>query len=151
MAAIRAWYRLDRALAGVNRWLWRTHRVTGTQVAIARIVAERDTWALTDLRQRLTMHPATLGQALNRLEVRGFVRVTADPSDGRRRVVALTDQGRALIADIPLVGPVRLRTVGADMDDLDALTDAFNRAVEIFGVLPWADDPDLIDTKEKNT
>ncbi|MCL2483303.1 MAG: winged helix DNA-binding protein [Propionibacteriaceae bacterium] len=151
VAAIRAWYRLDRAFAGVNRWLWQTYCVTGTQVAIARIVAERDTWVLADLRQRLTMHPATLGQALNRLEARGFMRITVDPSDGRRRLVALTDQGRILIADIPLVGPVRLRTTGADLDDLDALADAFNRAVELFGVLPWADDPDVIDTKEKTT
>ena len=148
LAAIRAWYRLDRAFAGVDRWIRRTYAVTGEQLAIARIVAERETWSLTELRERLTMHPATLGQALARLQARGFVDTWPDETDGRRRIVALTRTGRDLVAAIPLVGPVRLRTTGGDPDELDALAHAFDQAVDMFGLRPWAGAPDLIDTKE---
>jgi hypothetical protein len=38
--AIRAWMRLDQAIAGFNRELERRHGVTGAQLAILRIVAE---------------------------------------------------------------------------------------------------------------
>jgi len=149
IAAIRAWYRLDRAFASVNRWLERTHKVSGEQLAIARILAEQPAWPVSVLRDRLSMHPATLGQSLARLETRGFVQTSVDPADGRRRVVALTDAGRALVDAIPLVGPVRLRTANAAPDTLDQLTAAFDRAVDLFGLQPWADDPHTIDTGRK--
>jgi DNA-binding MarR family transcriptional regulator len=149
IAAIRAWYRLDRAFASIDRWMKLTHKVSGEQVAIARILAEQPAWPVSTLRDRLSMHPATLGQSLARLEKRGFVQTDVDPADRRRRVVALTDAGRALVAAIPPVGPVRLRTVDADADDLDLLAAAFNRAVDLFGLQPWADDPRTIDTRKK--
>ncbi|MDR1294890.1 MAG: winged helix DNA-binding protein [Bifidobacteriaceae bacterium] len=123
--------------------------MTGEQVAICRIVAERDGWAMADLRERLTMHPATLGQALARLEERGLVEVTQDGSDGRRRRVAITQDGRTVLSEIPLIGPVRLRTTEAPPKDLAALARGFTLAIELFGLQPWADGPSTIQTKEK--
>jgi DNA-binding MarR family transcriptional regulator len=149
--AIRAWYRLDRAFAGANRWLRSEHDITGEQVGIARIIGERESWPMAQLRERLSMHPATLGQVLARLGERGIVQTNPDGADGRRRVVALTAEGRDLLSVIPMVGPVRLRTAAVDPDYLDMLTTAFNRAVELFGLEEWADDSALIDTKEKRT
>lgn len=137
--AIRAWYRLERAFAAVNRQWWQEHRVTGDQVAIARIVAERDSWPLAELRERLSMHPATLGQILSRLEGRGLVTVAKDDHDKRRRAVAITRTGRDLLRKLPLVGPVRLRTTPAKPAQLAALADAFDRALDFFGLRPWAD------------
>lgn len=149
IVAIRAWYRLDRAFASVNRWLQHTYHVTGEQIGIARIVAEHDVWSLAELRDRLSMHPATLGQSLARLEARGFVQIDHDQADKRRRLIRLTSAGRDLLAALPVVGPVRLRTATADPAELDALAAAFNQAVDLFGLQLWADDPNLIDTKEK--
>lgn len=140
VAAIRAWYRLDRAFAAVNRDWLRTEHVTGEQVAIARIVGERGTWALAELRGRLSMHPATLGQTLARLAARGLVELTSDPADRRRRHVTLTPDGQALLDRLPLVGPVRLRTAPVPDDELAALAAAFDRAIALFGLEPWADD-----------
>jgi DNA-binding MarR family transcriptional regulator len=40
---------------------------------------------LAVLRQRLVMHPATLGQILDRLTERGLVTLAVDPKDRRRR------------------------------------------------------------------
>ncbi|WP_051208549.1 MarR family winged helix-turn-helix transcriptional regulator [Propionicicella superfundia] len=149
IAAIRAWYRLDRAFAAASRDMRLAHGLTGEQVALCRIVAERESWSMSELRDRLTMHPATLGQALARLEGRGCVETRPDGTDGRRRLVTMTQRGRDVLARIPVVGPVRLRTVTADPVDLAALAAAFTRAVEVFGLSPWADDPATIDTSGK--
>nr|WP_243863973.1 MarR family transcriptional regulator [Brooklawnia cerclae] len=129
----------------------REHGVTGEQVGIARIVGERESWPMSQLRARLSMHPATLGQVLARLEERGLVRTSPDGDDGRRRNVALTARGRDLLAAIPLVGPVRLRTAHADPAELEALTRGFELAVELFGLARFADDPDFIDVRPIDT
>lgn len=42
------------------------------------------------MRQRLVMHPATLGQLLDRLAARGLVDLAVDRADRRRRAVELT-------------------------------------------------------------
>jgi DNA-binding MarR family transcriptional regulator len=149
LAAIRAWYRLDRAFAGARKHLRSAYGVTGEQVAILRIVAERESWPLSGLRDRLTMHPATLGQVLARLADRGLVGIGPDAMDGRRRQVAASAAGRALLEDIPAIGPVRLRSAAADPADLAILAEGFRTAVDLFGLTAWADDPATIDTKEK--
>lgn len=144
LAAIRAWYRLDRAFAAVNRELQDTYGVSGQQVAILRILAERDTWQLADLRAHLSMHPATLGQTLKHLAAKRLVTMEADPTDARRRLIQLTSQGTRILTEVPLVGPVRLRSaIGlgpgtASAADLVMLAAAFNQAVEVFGLAPWA-------------
>jgi DNA-binding MarR family transcriptional regulator len=50
------------------------------------------------LGKAIGMDRATVGQVIRRLETRGLVRRTTAPGDARRRVVALTAQGRKLVA-----------------------------------------------------
>jgi DNA-binding MarR family transcriptional regulator len=142
VAAVRAWTRLDQAIAEFNRVLERAHGVTGAQLAVLRLVRERSgTVALADLRGRLVMHPATLGQMLDRLAARGLVTLTADPADRRRRLVSLTVEGRRVTEQAPLAGPVRLRHVPADPDRLRRLADAFDDAIVLFGLEECHHDP----------
>ncbi|MET7401063.1 MarR family winged helix-turn-helix transcriptional regulator [Dactylosporangium sp. NPDC005572] len=139
VAAIRAWTRLDQAIAAFNRQLEQRHGVTGAQLAILRLVAE---WGpdlpLAQLRDRLVMHPATLGQLLDRLAARGLVTLAPDPADRRRRRVALTAAGRECVAQAPLAGPVRLRQAAADPERLRRLADALDDAIELFGLEEYA-------------
>ena len=134
-AAIHAWTRLDQALSSFNRALERDHGVPGAQLAVLRLVAD---WgpaiALAELRSRLVMPPATLGQLLDRLAARGLVSTTPDPHDRRRRLVQLTASGRRTIAAAPLAGPVRLRHVAADPKRLRRLAAALTDAVDLFGL-----------------
>jgi hypothetical protein len=78
VAAVRAWTRLDQAMAAFDRDLRARHGVTGRQLAVLRLV---DEWGpgltLADLRGRLVMHPATLGQLVDRLGLPLVVRVDA--------------------------------------------------------------------------
>jgi MarR family transcriptional regulator, temperature-dependent positive regulator of motility len=135
VAAIRAWTRLDQAIAAFNRELERRHGITGAQLAVLRLVAE---WGpqvrLADLRQRLVMHPATLGQLLERLAARGLVDLPADPADRRRRRGVLAPAGRRVIDEAPLAGPVRLRHVPADPQRLRRLGEALTDAIVLFGL-----------------
>lgn len=135
VAAIRAWTRLDQAIVAFNRQAEQQHGVTGAQLAILRLVAE---WGpqvrLAELRERLVMHPATLGQLLDRLAARGLVRLAADTADRRRRLVELTQAGRWVIEQAPLAGPVRLRQVAVDPRRLRRLATALDDAIDLFGL-----------------
>jgi DNA-binding MarR family transcriptional regulator len=141
LSAVRAWTRLDQAIAGFNRVLEREHGVTGAQLAVLRLVRE---WgpriALAEMRARLVMHPATLGQMLDRLAAHGLVTVGQDPADRRRRLVELTPRGRRLTEEAPLAGPVRLRHVPAAPDRLRRLAEAFDDAVVLFGLEEYRHD-----------
>jgi len=141
LRAIRGWYRLQRATAALARHIERAHGVTGEQLALLRIVAEREAWSLRELREQLTMHPATLGQALERLATRGLIRVEPDAADRRRRIVAAEAAGRALLARVPQAGPGRLRSAPADPALLARVADGFEQAIALFGLEDWADDP----------
>jgi DNA-binding MarR family transcriptional regulator len=147
--AIQAWTRLDQAIGGFNRALHDRFGVTGAQLAILRLITE---WAapssgkyvgvvpLAVLRQRLVMHPATLGQLIDRLAERGLVTLRPDPADRRRRMVSLTAAGSRLIEQAPLAGPVRLRHIPAGPDRLRRLAEAFHDAIVLFGLEEYVDD-----------
>jgi DNA-binding MarR family transcriptional regulator len=135
LAAIRAWTRLDQAFAGFNRELQRDHQITGAQLAILRMLDEwGEALSLLEMRDRLVVHPATLGQLVDRLARNELVAVTTDPGDRRRRIVRLTAKGRHLTKEAPLAGPVRLRYAKADAERLRRMTAAFEDAIVLFGL-----------------
>ena len=136
--AADAWGRLEHALRAYSRGLERTRGVTAVQLAMLRLVAETGPVRLAELRERLGMHPATLGQLVDRLAARRLVSLERDPRDGRRRVVTVTSHGRALLADAPVAGPVRLRSPELPRERLDRLAEAFEDAIELFGVTRWS-------------
>jgi DNA-binding MarR family transcriptional regulator len=83
--------------------------------------------------QRITTMAAAEGvsqpsmtQLVQRLEQRGLVRRTSDPSDGRVALVSLTDDGRAALAIRRQRNARRIAELLADLpdDDVQALSDA---------------------------
>lgn len=138
LRAVRAWVRLEQALDGFNRELARRHGVTGAQLAMLRIVAERPL-TLAELRQRLVMHPATLGQLIDRMQRQGLVERSVSAQDRRKRVVRPTVKGRELLAAAPLAGPVRLRQAPpAASERMDRLAGALEDAIDLFGLEEWS-------------
>lgn len=135
---IRAWYRLELATRTLSAHIRREVGITGEQLALLRILGERGEWPLAELRARLTMHPATLGQSLDRLAQRGLVSLVPDPQDGRRRRVSLTDDGRQALQRVPAAGPGILRGVHRDPAELARVAAAFESAIELFGLEDWA-------------
>ncbi|WP_222844698.1 MarR family winged helix-turn-helix transcriptional regulator [Buchananella hordeovulneris] len=137
---IRTWWRLERARAKFDAQVKRDAGVTGSQLALLRIIDERAPVSIRQLRTDLDWHPASLGQAIQRLEDRTLVAVTPDPADRRRRMCHLTDAGRSLLARTPLVGPVRLRSHPASPADLAAMRRGFELALTAFGLEGWSED-----------
>jgi len=83
--------------------------------------------------QRITTMAAAQGvsqpsmtQLVQRLEQRGLVTRTSDPSDGRVALVSLTDDGRAALAIRRQRNARRIAELLADLpdDDVQALSDA---------------------------
>lgn len=137
LSAIVAWVRLDQAIQNFNQVLRREFGITGLQLAVLRILAERPSLPLAALRKSLVMHPATLGQSIDELRAKGLCTVTRDGRDKRARVVALTDAGRELMGRAPVAGPVRLREIETDAARLDNLKSAFEDAVDLFALAPY--------------
>lgn len=138
LAAIRAWVRFDQALAAFNRSLEAEFRITGVQLAMLRIIEERAPVTLAELRAALILHPATLGQLVDRLATRGLVSRSPDPADRRRRRVMVTARGRRLLRAAPVAGPVRLRSVPVEADRVSRLAQGFDDAIDVFGLGRWA-------------
>jgi len=138
LSAVVAWVRLERAFEAFNLDLRKRFGLTGLQLAILRILAERPNLPLSALRKGLVLHPATLGQAVDELRAKGLCTVGRNPADRRARIVALTPAGETLLATAPLAGPVRLRQLAADPARLEALATALDDAIDLFGLAAWA-------------
>ena len=137
LSTMVAWVRLERAMDAFQADMKKRFGLTGLQLSVLRICAERPQLPLAALRKALVMHPATLGQSIDELRRMDLVTVRTDPSDKRARLVALTDKGKALLADTPLAGPVRLREVDHDVARLDRLKLALDDAIDMFGLSAW--------------
>ncbi len=135
--AIRAWLKLEQARAAYNRDLKVRFGLQGLELAILRIVAERPEQKLIELRRSLQLHPATLGQALDRLAAAGLCGRESDPDDRRGWLISATKRGRSLAAQAPLAGPVRLRSARIPHAKLDRLASAFEESIAAFGLSPW--------------
>ncbi|MDR3474240.1 MAG: winged helix DNA-binding protein [Devosia sp.] len=138
MSVLVAWVRLERATEAFNLTLKQEFGLTGLQLSILHILGERPALPLAALRKTLVMHAATLGQAVDALRLMGLCEVGRNPADRRARVVSLTEAGVALLARLPLSGPVRLRQVATDPVRLERLAAALEDALELFGLEPWA-------------
>ncbi len=104
--------RLRRELQGVGELSMTSLQVLGA--------VERSGGVMTPgrLTEELQMTTSNVAAALRSLEVAGAVRRRRDPADGRRVFVALTDDGRKVVADYRSSGDAWLQhTVEAVLDD----------------------------------
>jgi DNA-binding MarR family transcriptional regulator len=137
LSTIVSWVRLERAMDAFHLDLKKRFGITGLQLSVLRICAERPQLPLAALRKALVMHPATLGQSIDELRRMDLVTVRTDPADKRARLVSLTEKGKALLGDAPLAGPTRLREVDHDVARLDRLKLALDDAIDLFGLGDW--------------
>ena len=137
--AIRAWARLDGALATYRNEVRKEVGLTPLQLSILQLAHERPVVTLRDLRRLLAAHPATLGQAVAGLTELRLCRVARSPADRRVRMVALTRRGRAVIGRVPFAGPLCLGRRVTSAAKLRSLRRALDDAIELFGLVPWAD------------
>jgi DNA-binding MarR family transcriptional regulator len=71
------------------------------QLFVLQQLAERPAESLNELADRTATHQSSVSVVVRRLVDRGLVSRTASSSDKRRIEIAVTDAGRALLADAP--------------------------------------------------
>ncbi|MGN6872847.1 MAG: MarR family winged helix-turn-helix transcriptional regulator [Solirubrobacteraceae bacterium] len=94
---------LDVGLGAFSEEL--TRRVAETRFSDIRIThgcvfgnIDPDGTRLTDLAERAFMTKQSVGEVVSDLEQRGYVERVPDPSDGRAKIIRLTDRGREAMA-----------------------------------------------------
>lgn len=80
------------------------HGLTPTQFSTLVRLAEQGACSQNRLGRLAAMDVATIKGVVERLEERGLVTFAADPEDRRRRLIALSHAGRALIPELARLG-----------------------------------------------
>jgi MarR family transcriptional regulator, organic hydroperoxide resistance regulator len=96
LAFLRLLWKLDHGLRSRSKRMEQELGVTGPQRYTLRMLGTAGAQSAGDLANLLELHPSTLTGILERLGRAGFITRTADPKDGRRAVITLTDEGRRL-------------------------------------------------------
>lgn len=100
MAAVTSITRVHQILIGrINRAL-APHRLTFAryEALVLLTFSRQGRLPLGKMGERLQVHPASVTNAIDRLEADGYVERVADPRDGRRTLAGITREGRAVVA-----------------------------------------------------
>lgn len=115
MAFVTSLVRVQQLVLGRIEELLRPHGLTFARFEVLRLLAfsRQGVLPVGKVGERLQVHPASVTNAVQRLEDAGLVERSANPADGRSVLVAITTAGRRLA---------------------DECTDLLNR--EVFAPLP---------------
>jgi DNA-binding MarR family transcriptional regulator len=138
MAFVTSLVRAQQLLLGEIETALRPHGLTFARFEVLRLLAftRRGSLPVGKVGERLQVHPASVTNAVQRLEDAGLVVRSANPDDGRSVLAAITPAGRDLVerctallnreifAPLPLeptelaAGAAALRTLRRNLDDL---------------------------------
>lgn len=136
MALPMALLRARETVMARFRPLLDAHGINEQQWRVIRVLAEHPSLDATDLAQRANILAPSLTRMIRSLTDRGLIRRDKDKGDGRRVLLSITPQGRALIdtvtphatriyQDIDIsFGPDRMAALMSLLDELSRLNDA---------------------------
>ena len=96
--------------------------VTPTQFSTLVKLLERGEISQTALGEATAMDPATILGVVQRLAARDLLSVRADPADGRRRLIQLTQPGHVLATRLRATGPHISEHILAELSPRDRKT-----------------------------
>ena len=99
MALVTSIMRAQQLLLGRIEALLRPHGLTFARFEVLRLLAftRRGELPVGKIGERLQVHPASVTNAVQRLEEAGLVERRANPSDGRSVLAVITAAGRSLV------------------------------------------------------
>jgi homoprotocatechuate degradation regulator HpaR len=112
----------------------RSHGLTDQQWRILRALAGDEPVELLDLSQRCLIQPPSLSRTVPALSERGLVRREDHPSDRRRALISLTEQGRELFAEVS-EGSARIYEQIREDVGAERLDDVYRMLVDLIDVL----------------
>lgn len=103
--------------------------LTTPQYTALTVLARRSGMSSAELARASFVTPQTMGDLVTTLERRGAVSRTPDPNGGRRKLIALTTQGRRLLAGVAddVAALERRMVAGLDETEQGALRHFLNR------------------------
>lgn len=116
---LRILWGLDHSLQSASKRMEATLGVTGPQRMVVRIVGRFPGMSAGRLAEILHIHPSSVTGILKRLDRKGLITRRADPRDGRRAFLGLTEKGRKI--DVKSEGTVEAAIVTA-LTSLDRKT-----------------------------
>ena len=101
MAFVTSLVRVQQLVLGRIEELLRPHGLTFARFEVLRLLAfsRRGVLPVGKVGERLQVHPASVTNAVQRLEDAGLVARSANPADGRSVLAAITPAGRRLVAE----------------------------------------------------
>lgn len=112
----------------------RSHGLTDQQWRILRALAGDEPVELLDLSQRCLIQPPSLSRTVPALTERGLVRREDHPSDRRRAVISLTDEGRRLFEEVSEGSAHIYEQIREDVGE-DRLDEVYEMLMELIDVL----------------
>ncbi len=109
--------------------------LTGPQLWAIKVIAESGPIRVSDLAERMYLHPATVVGILDRLESHGIVQRVRSKDDRRVVRVGLTDSGHELVAKAPQVAQ-GLLVDGLEIlsaKELESIASGLDHLVKILG------------------
>jgi len=99
MAFVTSLVRVQQLVLGRIEELLRPHGLTFARFEVLRLLAfsRQGVLPVGKVGERLQVHPASVTNAVQRLEDAGLVERSANPADGRSVLVAITPAGRRLV------------------------------------------------------
>ncbi|MET9469469.1 MarR family transcriptional regulator [Streptomyces sp. NPDC006544] len=88
--------------------------VTLSQISVLKRLDHEGPATVTVLAQAEKIRPQSLNATVSSLQTSGYVERTAHPTDGRRKVIALTERGRRFVRERKEAGHGRLADLMAD-------------------------------------
>jgi DNA-binding MarR family transcriptional regulator len=118
--------------------------LTRAQWRATKMLYYREGLRQTELAELLEMEPIAVGRVIDRLQAAGFVERRPDPKDRRAWRLYVTDQARAVIADMELIaqGVRKDATRGITVPELQQALDVLNRMKENLQALDGGSMPD---------
>jgi DNA-binding MarR family transcriptional regulator len=100
--------RIVAALRASSRAAERAVGVTGAQLFVLQVLAREQALSVNELAERTRTHQSTVSVVVRRLVERGLVARAAAADDGRRVMLSLTKEGRALLRRAPAAAQEKL-------------------------------------------
>jgi DNA-binding MarR family transcriptional regulator len=98
MAAVTSLMRAQQIVSARVEEVLRPYALTFAryEVLMLLLLSRRGALPMARIGERLQVHPASVTNAVDRLEAQGFVRRTPHPTDRRTTLVEITDDGRSV-------------------------------------------------------
>ena len=98
MAAVTSLMRAQQIVSARVEEVLRPYALTFAryEVLMLLLLSRRGSLPMARIGERLQVHPASVTNAVDRLEAQGLVRRTPHPTDRRATLVEITDEGRAI-------------------------------------------------------